>query len=101
MKSVKMLNVENVKDLRNISLSIRQVQKLKIKGMNRRQLKKIKSEIESVLEETEKYTDIKDFNEVEIIQSLYLETGNINEVIVAINAYGFKIKSWCYSPGIF
>lgn len=93
MKYVKMQNVENVKDSRNMSANIRQVENLKIKGMNRVQLKKIKSEIESILDQTEKYVDIENFSEVEIIQSLYLETGKINQVMVAINAFGFKIKS--------
>ncbi|BEP28801.1 hypothetical protein [Helicovermis profundi] len=66
---------------------------MKIKGMNRNNLLKIRNQINLILELIEEFKDIKDLSNEDIIRSVYLEIGNINEVLEAINAYGLKIKS--------
>lgn len=66
---------------------------MKLKGINRLKLNELKSEIDCILKITQKYKNITNASEIEIIQTLYLELGNMNDIIVALNASGFKIKT--------
>jgi len=66
---------------------------LRIKGINRLKLIELKQEIELILEITEPIRDISNADDVEIVRTLYIEKGNINEIIEALNASGFKVPS--------
>ena len=67
--------------------------KLKLKGINRIKLMQLRDEIDMILNVVESYRDITDANDIEIVQVLYIEKGNQNEIIEALNASGFKVES--------
>jgi len=66
---------------------------LKIRGINRLKLFELRNEIDMIIEMTEQFRDISVAKDDETIRALYLELGNINDIIVALNASDFKIKT--------
>lgn len=66
---------------------------MKINGINRQKLIELRNEMNIVLDLTEQYRDITQASDIEIVQVLYIEKGNLNEIIEALNASGFKVSS--------
>jgi len=66
---------------------------LKIKGINRIKLINLRDEIDMIIDIIEDHRDITEANDADIVRALYLEKGNQNEIIEALNASGFKISS--------
>ncbi|MCH4891195.1 hypothetical protein EZV73_26690 [Acidaminobacter sp. JC074] len=66
---------------------------MKIKGINRLKLIELRDDIDLIIEITEEFRDISAATDEETIRTLYLELGNINEIIVALNASDFKIRT--------
>ena len=64
-----------------------------INGISRQKLIELRDEINIIIDLTEKYRDISQSSDIEIVQVLYIEKGNLNEIIEALNASGFKVPS--------
>lgn len=66
---------------------------MNIKSISKTILKELKEQIDNALLTISQFEILKKSSDVEIIQMLYITIGNINKVVVALNASDFKIKS--------
>ncbi len=66
---------------------------MKIKCMSKRSLTKLQVDLKIVQDTFNKFTDVSNCSRDEIIRMLYLEVGNINQVLESLVANRFKLQS--------
>jgi len=91
------MKLSKIHDAENVHISINTSKitelRLKINGVNRQKLIELRDEINTIIDQSEKYRDIGQSSDIEIVQVLYIEKGNLNEIVEALNASGFKVTT--------